>query len=125
MHQSRQNRIQPAEREVSTLLYGRKDRVALLGRVERRCLDEAGALAELLELHGLAPRHAAHPAVLVGLDEPARRFDLQVLALEDKLSVRSMAAQEPPLAADTHVHLLDLGATAPPLGDERWIRERV
>src|SRR3954464_12725052 len=123
--QPRQHRIQPAEGEVSALLYGRKDRVALLGRVERRGLCEASALAKLLELERLAPGHAAHPAVLVGLHDPERRFDLEVLALKDELAaVGHVTAEEPPLAADPNVHLLDFGATAPPLCDERWICER-
>src|SRR3954451_17707966 len=57
----RENLVQAAVREMSALLDGRQNLVALLGRVEHRGLNETRLLAQILELHGLAPDHAAHP----------------------------------------------------------------
>src|SRR3954447_26497446 len=111
---------------MGALLHRRQDLVALLGRVENRGLHEARLLAQVLELHRLAPGHAAHPAVLIGLHDAPRRLDLEVLTLEHELAaVGHVATEELPFPADAHVHLLDLRAAAPPFRDERWVGERV
>src|SRR5262249_26254072 len=81
-------------------------RVALLGRAEEHRLRQLRAVAEILELERLQ-------VILERLNEPLRRLDHAVLALDDA-ERRAEAVR----AARADVHLLDDRAAAPPSGEQ-------